>query len=154
MDQRVCAGIGNIYRAELLFRARLDPYVPGNELTTPLIEALWEDLVPLMAYGERTGRIVTTQPEHRKIHRELNERTVPVYQNGDDDPASVPREESFYVYHRQGFPCRLCEASIRDADLAGRALYWCPRCQRRRVRKAGWTDLNSAAGWAYTPEGE
>ncbi len=154
MDQRVCAGIGNIYRAELLFRARLDPYVPGSELTAPLIEALWEDLVPLMTYGERTGRIVTTQPEHRKIHRKLNERTVPVYQNGDDDPAAVPREESFYVYHRQGFPCRVCEAHIRDADLAGRALYWCPRCQRRRVRKAGWTDVNSAASWAYTREGE
>lgn len=148
MDQKVAAGIGNIYRAELLFRARLDPYVPGNQLTEPLIRDLWRDLVPLMEYGKRTGRIVTTQPEHRLVHNEINERTVPVYQNGDDDPDAVPREESFYVYHRQGFPCRVCDAMIRDAGMAGRALYWCPGCQKRRVRRAGWIDEHSARAWA------
>lgn len=148
MDQKVAAGIGNIYRAELLFRARLDPYVPGNELSDPLILDLWRDLVPLMEYGARTGRIVTTQPEHRLVHNALNERTVPVYQNGDSDPDAVPREQSFYVYHRQGFPCRVCSALIRDADMGGRSLYWCPGCQKRRVRRSGWIDTHPAAQWA------
>lgn len=148
MDQKVVAGVGNIYRAELLFRARLDPYVPGQDLSEPLVRDLWRDLVPLMEYGRRTGRIVTTQPEHRHAHNEINERTVPVYQNGDDDPHAVPREQSFYVYHRQGFPCRVCNALIRDAQMAGRGLYWCPSCQRRRVRRAGWIDEHPAEAWA------
>ncbi|MDO5644225.1 MAG: zinc finger domain-containing protein [Dermabacter sp.] len=151
MDQRVAAGIGNIYRAELLFRARLDPYVPGKDLSEPLIRDLWRDLVPLMEYGKRTGRIVTTQVEHRGRHNELNERHVPAYQRGDARSPVVPREESFYVYHRQGFPCRVCESVIHDADMAGRGLYWCPGCQKKRVRRAGWIDTHPASAWAEVP---
>lgn len=148
MEQSVCAGIGNIYRAELLFRARLNPYVPGRDLSVPLVRDMWRDLVPLMEYGVKTGRIVTTQPEHRSRHASLNERAVPVYQNGDDDPNAIPREESFYVYHRQGLPCRLCDTTIREAEMAGRNLFWCPTCQRPRVRRSAWIDENSAESWA------
>ncbi len=148
MNQAVVAGIGNIYRAELLFRARLDPHVPGKDLSLPAIRALWDDLVPLIRYGRRTGRIVTTQPEHRSIHAQLRERGTPTYQNDDDDPDAVPREESFYVYHRQLLPCRLCSSTIRVADMQGRALYWCPGCQKKRVRAARWIEDHPAAPWA------
>lgn len=59
MDQRVCAGIGNIYRAELLFRARLDPYVPGNELTTPLIERCGR--ISCLSWRTASGRAASSR---------------------------------------------------------------------------------------------
>lgn len=145
MNQQVVAGIGNIYRAELLFRARLDPFVAGTELGASLVEGIWEDLVALMAYGARTGRIVTTQPKHRLIEARIMERTR---QNGDEDPTVVPREQSFYVYHRHTLPCRLCSTEVRSQELAGRTLYWCPRCQGVRTRRATWIREHPAAPWA------
>ncbi|ASK66708.1 DNA glycosylase [Brachybacterium avium] len=152
MNQKIVAGIGNIYRAELLFRARLDPLVPGKDLSTGMLEEMWEDLVALMTYGARTGRIVTTQPEHREIEARIIERSRGTRQNGDEDPDVVPREESFYVYHRQTLPCRLCSTIVRSADLAARTVFWCPRCQSRRSRRASWTREHPAAPWALAAE--
>lgn len=148
MNQKVVAGIGNIYRAELLFRARLDPLVLGRDLSAGMLEEMWEDLVALMAYGARTGRIVTTQPEHRDLEARIVERSRGTRQNGDEDPGIVARERSFYVYHRQTLPCRLCGTVIRSADLAARTVFWCPRCQSIRSRRAGWTREHPAAPWA------
>ena len=64
MDQSVVAGIGNVYRAELLFRHRIDPFRPGTSLRVGRWRAMWDDLVVLMADGVRTGRIDTVRPEH------------------------------------------------------------------------------------------
>jgi len=152
MNQKVVAGIGNIYRAELLFRARLDPFVPGKELSAAMLEEMWEDLVALMHYGARTGRIVTTQPVHREIEARIIERSRGTRQNGDEDPGVVPREESFYVYHRQTLPCRLCGTPVRSGDLAARTVFWCPRCQSVRSRRANWTREHPAAPWALVPQ--
>src|SRR5699024_12700948 len=96
-----------------------------------------EDLVALMAYGARTGGIVTTQPAHRDVEARIVERSRGTRQNGEEDPEVVPREKSFYVYHRQTLPCRLCGPTVRSGDLAGRAVCWCPRWQSRRRRGAG-----------------
>lgn len=148
MDQSVVAGIGNIYRAELLFRARLDPGVPGSGLSRGMVEGLWEDLVPLIGYGARTGRIVTTQPEHREIEARIVEPRRATLQNGDELGDVVPREQSFYVYHRQTLPCRVCGTTVRSAAMAGRTVYWCPRCQTRRSRRAVWTREHPADAWA------
>ncbi|MFC7373775.1 Fpg/Nei family DNA glycosylase [Brachybacterium sp. GCM10030268] len=148
MDQKVVAGIGNIYRAELLFRARLDPFVPGRDLSAGMLDQMWTDLAALMAYGARTGRIVTTQPEHRDLEARIVERSRGTRQNGDEDPSVVPREKSFYVYHRQSLPCRLCGTTIRSRDLAARTVFWCPRCQSVRSRRAAWTREHPAAEWA------
>lgn len=153
MNQEVISGVGNIYRAEALFRARLDPQVPGRDLTVPMLEGIWDDLAELMAYGARTGRIVTTEPEDRDIEARIIERSRGARQNGDEDPSVVPREKSFYVYHRQTLPCRICGTPVRSADLAGRTLFWCPRCQRRRVRRAAWSREHPAARWAGPSSG-
>ncbi|MFC0674187.1 Fpg/Nei family DNA glycosylase [Brachybacterium hainanense] len=147
MNQEVVAGIGNIYRAELLFRAMLDPTVPGRDLSAPLVHEMWEDLSALMAYGARTGRIVTTDPAHRHLHARIIERSRGTRQNSDGDAGVVPREESFYVYHRQTLPCRLCGTEVRSADMAGRTVFWCPRCQRVRSRRASFTREHPAAAW-------
>jgi formamidopyrimidine-DNA glycosylase len=111
MDQSVLAGVGNIYRAETLFRARLDPWLPGRDLGPVRAAALWDDVAATMADGVREGRIVTTRAEHRA-------GVVPVWPDG-----------AHYVYQRSGLPCRVCGTPVALTALGGRKLYWCPACQ-------------------------
>jgi endonuclease-8 len=116
MDQKVIAGVGNVYRAEVLFRHGVDPYRPGRDLTRPQWDAIWADLVALMREGVRLNRIDTVRPEHTP---EAMGRAPRV----DDHGGEV------YVYRRAAMPCHICGAEVRTADLAGRNLFWCPGCQ-------------------------
>ncbi|CAI9418473.1 Fpg/Nei family DNA glycosylase [Nocardioides sp. T2.26MG-1] len=118
MDQAVLAGVGNVYRAELLFRHRVDPLRPGSTLRVGQWHAMWEDLVALMREGVRTGRIDTVRPEHTPEAMGRPPRR-------DDHGGEV------YVYRRTGQPCHVCGVAVRTAELQGRNLFWCPRCQRR-----------------------
>ncbi|MEM9713978.1 MAG: DNA-formamidopyrimidine glycosylase family protein, partial [Actinomycetota bacterium] len=63
LDQKVVAGVGNVYRAELCFLHGLHPTAPGNELDEAVLEDLWASTVDLLQVGERLGRIVTTDPD-------------------------------------------------------------------------------------------
>ncbi|MFJ2029616.1 Fpg/Nei family DNA glycosylase [Streptosporangium sp. NPDC087985] len=116
MDQSVVAGVGNIYRAEALFRQGVDPSRPGRDLAHGQWTAIWADLVSLMADGVRVGRIDTVRPEHMP---EAMGRPPRV----DDHGGEV------YVYRRSGMPCFLCGSEVRTGALAGRNLFWCPTCQ-------------------------
>ena len=62
MDQKVIAGVGNVYRAELLFRQRLNPWLPGAGLSPDAARRLWDDTAAMMSDGVRDGRIITTPP--------------------------------------------------------------------------------------------
>ncbi len=64
MDQKVIAGVGNVYRAEVLFRHGIDPYRTGRDLTRAEWDTVWADLVELMREGVRNNRIDTVRPEH------------------------------------------------------------------------------------------
>lgn len=119
LDQNVLAGVGNVFRAETLFRARLHPLTPGRAVTRRRWNGMWSDLVAMMAYGVRTGRIDTVRPEHEPAAMSRAPRV-------DDHGGEV------YVYRRQGQPCHVCGTTIRTRVLEGRNLFWCPRCQRRR----------------------
>ncbi|GAA2233237.1 formamidopyrimidine-DNA glycosylase [Rarobacter faecitabidus] len=127
MDQSIIAGVGNIYRAEVLFRAGLDPLIPSAEVSESVARRLWDDLVLLMRQGAATGRIVTTVPSDRGDGESAPRGPR---QNTDLDADAVPSSEAFYVYHRDGRPCRLCGTPIGLRELSGRKLYWCPTCQR------------------------
>jgi endonuclease-8 len=112
MDQSVLAGVGNVYRAELLFRHGISPFRPGRLVDPELWARMWEDLLALMRNGVRAGRIVTTRPEHRTRRR---------------GPATP--EDAHYVYRRTGLACRVCGSEVCTREMAGRNLYWCPNCQ-------------------------
>ena len=116
MDQAIMAGIGNIYRAEMLFRARLDPFVPGAKLRVKTVRALWQDWVELLNIGIDTGRMMTRE--------DLNE----------EEFARALDDESirYWVYGRQNEPCRVCGTDIAMELMSARKLYWCPNCQRGR----------------------
>jgi endonuclease VIII len=124
MDQAVLAGVGNVYRAEVLFRHRIHPLRPGNTLRRGQFRSMWEDLVLLMREGVRTGRIDTVHTAHTP---EVMGRPPRV----DDHGGEV------YVYRRHGQPCYVCGSLVRTEVLAARNLFWCPRCQpkfRSRAR--------------------
>ncbi len=112
MDQSVIAGVGNVYRSELLFRHGVNPYRPGRELDEAEFSTAWADLVALMKVGVRRGRIVVVRPEH-----------------DHGAPAYGPGRPRTYVYRRAGEPCRLCSTPVRTAEMEGRNLFWCPACQ-------------------------
>ncbi|MDQ6648537.1 MAG: Fpg/Nei family DNA glycosylase [Actinomycetota bacterium] len=114
MDQSVLAGVGNVYRAELLFRHRVEPHRPSRELTEADWLAMWADLRTLMQAGVRAGRIVTTRAADR------SRRSGP-----------ARRDDAYYVYRRTDLPCRICATPVRTEVMAGRNLYWCPVCQAR-----------------------
>ncbi|WP_439564705.1 Fpg/Nei family DNA glycosylase [Microcella sp.] len=113
MDQSVVSGIGNVYRAEILFRARLDPHVTGAALPDDVIRDLWRDWRYLLGVGVETGQMLTM--------------------DGLDDEgqraALRNRADRHWVYKREGLPCRICRTSIALEIAAGRKLYWCPSCQ-------------------------
>jgi len=113
MDQSVAAGVGNIFRAELLFRAKLNPFTPGNEVEERALRSIWKDAGVLMKAAMVDRRIVTTKASDRPHKR-----------------GPVLKEEAHYVYRRQGRPCFVCGAKILTEVMAGRNLFWCLGCQR------------------------
>lgn len=113
MDQSVVAGIGNIYRAELLFRARLDPWRPGRSVAPDLVRGLWEDWAVLLADGIRVGAMITRDdltPEQRAA-------------------AITDKSIRYWVYHRTGLGCLVCGTPVVMEPMATRKLYRCPSCQ-------------------------
>ena len=112
MDQTVIAGVGNVYRSELLYRHRIDPYRPGLQISEAEFDAAWTDLVALMKVGLRRGKIIVVRPEH--------DHGPPSYRQGR------PRT---YVYRRAGEACRVCGTTISTAVLEGRNVFWCGVCQ-------------------------
>lgn len=118
MDQTILSGVGNVYRAEVLFRARVNPHRPGNKLSRRSWVSLWSDLVELMPQGVVDNRIDTVAPEHTPEAMGRPPRR-------DDHGGEV------YVYRRASMPCWVCGSTIRTELLAGRNLFWCGRCQRR-----------------------
>ena len=110
LDQRVVAGVGNIYRNEALFLAGIHPLRSTHRLTSPEWEKLWQMLRTLLRRGAATGRIRTVAPletPHPRAHR---------------DP-----DNDFYVYRQRR--CRRCGSTLRELPLSARRMFACPRCQ-------------------------
>ena len=114
MDQSVVSGIGNVYRAELLYRALLDPHTPGKMVPEELVRQLWRDWTRLLVIGVETGQMMTMDDLDPEAYRR----------------AMASRDDRHWVYHRAGLPCRVCGTEIMLEEMASRKLYWCPNCQK------------------------
>jgi endonuclease-8 len=114
MDQSVVAGIGNVYRAELLFRARLDPHTPGRLVPEETLRELYRDWSKLLKTGVKLGQMMTMDGLSPKQYR----------------AALANRADRHWVYHRTGEPCRVCGTPIVMELAASRKLYYCPVCQK------------------------
>jgi endonuclease-8 len=113
MDQSVVSGIGNVYRAELLFRARMNPHTPGKNVTEEQARALWKDWTKLLKIGVKTGQMLTMDGLGKKAYA----------------AALANREDRHWVYHRTGEACRVCGTPIVMELAASRKLYYCPMDQ-------------------------
>src|SRR5260370_8821629 len=111
MDQRIVAGIGNIYAAEILFRAGVRPTRRAGRVTRAEIEKIAASVpVVLRAAIGRAGT------------------TFRSYRDSRGEPGRFA--ESLRVYGREGKPCYTCSTPIRNVVVGGRASFYCPKCQR------------------------
>ncbi len=112
MDSHKVVGVGNIYAAESLFRARIHPLEAAGKLGPRRCErlagALRETLAAAIAAGGSTLRD---------------------FVGGDGRPGYF--QQQCFVYGRDGEPCRVCGSTIRRVVSGQRATYFCPHCQRR-----------------------
>jgi formamidopyrimidine-DNA glycosylase len=110
LDQRVVAGLGNIYADEALWRARLNPLRPANGIESEEISRLVRSVRAALRAGiERQGST-------------LRDYAAP-------DGASGSMQDEFRVYGRDGLPCRRCGTLIAKTRVGGRGTWFCPRCQ-------------------------
>ena len=179
MDQSILAGVGNVYRCEVLYRHRVDPFRPGKEIRRSTWDAIWADLTRLLPLGVAFNQIITMPDQVEQAEALAAAGRVPALTStwtdsarrsapgpagvvadsadiealaevgaaeaaealgdvDDDDETSVVGERfagmprRYFVYRRQGEPCRVCGSRVRTKVVAGRNLFWCGRCQRRR----------------------
>jgi formamidopyrimidine-DNA glycosylase len=114
LDQTKILGLGNIYAAEALFRAGINPFVVACELSPRRVVRLHQGIRDVL-------RAAISGNSTRRLNLE--------------SPAGFSYGEAFgkvwQVYDREGKPCYRCGAPIRRLSHAARSTYWCPRCQRR-----------------------
>jgi formamidopyrimidine-DNA glycosylase len=110
LDQRVLAGVGNIYADEALFEARLHPACIGRALNR--------------ANADRLRRAIVTV-----LQRAIEKRGSSIRDYRDGSGFRGRYQDEFRVYGRPGKPCVRCRQTIECIRLAGRATHFCPRCQ-------------------------
>ena len=108
LDQAVIAGIGNVYRAEILHLTGIHPATEGRALTEEQVRDIWDVTVEQLRLGVKRDRIVTVPMRGRKM-------------------SSMTRENSVFVYKQA--ECRTCGSPVEHSDIGGRNMFACPRCQ-------------------------
>lgn len=110
LDQSIIAGVGNIFRAEVLFETGIHPETPGRELSDDQFTQIWKSLVRMMKVGLKHGRIISVT---------AREAGMPI--------SRLDSKERFRVYGK--VDCPSCDAPIETIDIASRKIYLCSRCQ-------------------------
>ena len=114
LDQTKVTGLGNIYAAEALFLARVNPFVAASRLSPRRLPRLHRAILEVLGESIAHGSTMNVNPEDFESS----------YYGG-------PYEGSWRVYAREGEPCTACRATIRRVAHAGRSTFYCPRCQRK-----------------------
>lgn len=111
MDQKVIAGIGNVYRAEILHLLGIHPLREGRTVSEDELRAIWDLAVDQLRLGVRRNRIVTVPLEGRAASR-------------------IRRADAVHVYKQER--CRTCGGRVEHTEIDGRNSFACPVCQPRR----------------------
>jgi endonuclease-8 len=121
LDQTAISGIGNEFKSEVLFDARVNPFVTVSQLTREQLTTIVNVAVRFMR-----ANVVSPSPGRRSAMRQGG-RTGGRRTTGRSDPSA-----KLWVYGRGGQPCRRCGAAISRQKQGpyARSTYWCPRCQR------------------------
>ncbi len=115
LDQKVMAGVGNVYRAEALFVHGIHPGRPANEVSRVEFDGLWETIVAMLRQGVVDKRIITVAEDELGFFGQPR--------------AKIRGKEAVYVYKKAH--CMRCDTEIDRWDMAGRWAYACPNCQPR-----------------------
>ena len=115
LDQSIVAGIGNVFRSEILYLCRIDPRRKADALSDTDVECIWQTARRELRRGVDNGRIITVNP-----------RDV-----GAAKRSQLPERLQRYVYKREHRPCLRCRTPIRMGEIAARKAWWCPSCQPR-----------------------
>ncbi len=114
LDQTKVLGLGNIYAAEALHRAQINPKLPASKLSRPRAEILHGEIVNVLNEAIANDSTLNTDPTDLDVGY-----TGGVY------------ESMTHVYEREGMPCLTCAKLIRRIVQGQRSTYYCPQCQRR-----------------------
>lgn len=117
MNQRVIAGLGNIYADEALFESRIHPETPAGSIGKPARKRLFSAIQSVLRHA------VSLQGTSFRDYIDIEGR------QGAFEP-------QLRAYQRTGMPCPRCGALIRRVIVSGRSSHFCPRCQRKRVGKS------------------
>jgi formamidopyrimidine-DNA glycosylase len=116
LDQRVVAGVGNIYADEALFRAGIHPLRPAGKVTRAQWEGLATAIVETLAAG-------------------IDANGASIDDFRDLDGARGSFQDEFLVHRHEGDPCPRCGGTVRKLVVGGRGTYVCERCQPRPRRR-------------------
>jgi formamidopyrimidine-DNA glycosylase len=114
LDQKRVLGLGNIYAAETMFMARINPFTVAAELSKRRVPRLHRAILDILSESLSHGSTMNVDPE-----------------NIDGSYYGGSYEGHWRVYDREGEPCPNCKSGIRRVSHAGRSTFFCPRCQRR-----------------------
>jgi len=114
LDQTKVTGLGNIYAAEAMFMARVNPFTIAAEFSKRRVPKLHQAILDVLTESINHGSTLNVNPE-----------------NIDGSYYGGEYEGHWRVYDREGEPCPHCRATIKRISHAGRSTYFCPRCQRR-----------------------
>ncbi|MGN6555156.1 MAG: bifunctional DNA-formamidopyrimidine glycosylase/DNA-(apurinic or apyrimidinic site) lyase [Verrucomicrobiota bacterium] len=123
LDQRLVAGVGNIYASEALFRAGISPRTAARRLRPAQVARLWQAIRDTLADAIAAGSTVPLNYAGSGTRDGL-------FYFGSASGAKNAYEERLRVYDRQGEPCWMCRARIKRIVQAARSTFYCPQCQR------------------------
>jgi endonuclease-8 len=119
LNQRVLAGLGNVYKSEVAFAAGVNPFRAMRTITPREMEAMVE-----VAQRYMKANVVDATPDGKGDG-------IVTYSGNRRTTHAMDREERLWVYGRQGQECRRCGATVmmRKQGMQARSTYWCPACQ-------------------------
>ncbi len=113
LDQKVIAGLGNIYVTEILYSSHISPFNPAHLLTDIQIKLMLKNIRKILNSAIKNRGSTLTDKGYSDVH----------FKHGDF--------QNFHnCYGRQGLPCKICKTDITKALIANRSTYYCPRCQK------------------------
>lgn len=111
MDQKLIAGIGNIYADEILFEAKIHPFRVGDSLNKKEVKKIYQSIKPILNKAIKLGG-----------------SSVSDFYNSEGNKGEFQNE--LKVYRRQGQKCLICQTIIKRQKIAGRSTHFCPKCQK------------------------
>lgn len=129
LDQRLVAGLGNIYASEALFRAGVSPRIPACRLADEEVARLWKALRWVLREAITRGSTVP-------LRYAGEGRGDGLFYFGRCTETPSGYEERLRVYDRNGHPCPKCGTMIQRFVQAARSTFFCPRCQPLRGGRA------------------